>query len=65
MWSDFETIRNAIAYEDEPAQPAAITTRERSRLAMRRLYAKRRAAGLNAHGKPYAVAQRINRRFRP
>ena len=35
----------------------------RAREGMRKLYAKRRAAGLNAHGKPMAVPQRVNKRW--
>ncbi len=51
-WSDFNDVRSEICgYQEAP--PTAINkAREYAKLAMRRLYAKRRAMGLNAHGKP-------------
>ena len=55
MWDSIDQIRNQICGYDEPMQvatPVQNRAREASRLAMRRLYDRRRAMGLNAHGKP-------------
>jgi hypothetical protein len=64
-WHDIDSIRQSVAgYDDpQPLPDAAQRAREASRLAMRRLYDKRRRMGLNAHGKPFKVRQRANWRF--
>lgn len=67
MWDEIDIVRNAICGY-APASVAANSAAERARLAsklaMRRLYARRRAAGLNAHGKPLAVPSRTNKRWK-
>jgi ribosomal protein L44E len=65
MWDQIEQIRNEIAgYEPEVVGIQALSQREKSKLAMRKLYARRRKAGLNAHGKPFSVKQRTNKRWK-
>ena len=66
MWGDIDIVRNAICgYDPAPvASDAAGRAREASRLAMRKLYARRRAAGLNAHGKPFAASNKTNLRLK-
>jgi hypothetical protein len=62
MWDSIEQIRNKVAgYEPETVQCSRYDQRMASRMAMRRLYARRRKMGLNAHGKPFKVRQRTNR----
>ena len=64
MWDCIEQIRNDISgYESEIVSPVQNKAREASRIAMRKLYARRRAAGLNAHGKPFSVKQRTNKKY--
>jgi len=55
-WEDAGTIRNEIAgYEVEISIDRGINkAREASRVAMQKLYKRRRLMGLNAHGKPLA-----------
>ena len=62
MWDEIDTIRNTICgYAPAPvATDAAERARLASKLAMRRLYARRRAEGPNAHGRPLAVPSRAN-----
>jgi hypothetical protein len=65
MWDSIEQIRNQISgYEPEVIQCSGYDQRKASRLAMRKLYARRRRAGLNAHGKPFSVKQRANKKRR-
>ena len=58
MWDSIEKIRNKIAgYEssdDESLSPAKLCQRIYARNHMRKLYAERKAKGLNAHGKPFS-----------
>ena len=62
MWDNIEQIRNRIAgYELEIISGSKYNQREASKLAMRKLYARRRKAGLNAHGKPFSAKQRTNK----
>ena len=59
MWDEIDALRNEIAGYDEPVKlkpnDRKSKQRECSRKCMRRLYDARRKAGLNAHGKPFAV----------
>ena len=66
MWDEIDAVRNAICgYAPAPvATDAAARARLASKLAMRRLYARRRAEGLNAHGRPLAVPSRANKRWK-
>jgi len=69
MWSEIETLRRQIGgYDEAPESPqtrpdARQRAREASARGMRRLYAQRRAQGLNAHGKPLKVPNRANYRY--
>lgn len=65
-WCDIETIRNQISgYEPaEIKRSVNFNRREYARLAMRKLYARRRKQGLNAYGKPLKMKQRTNKRFK-
>jgi len=64
-WSDIDIIRNNIsAYEPKPIKRSvSFYRREYARIAMRRLYARRRKMGLNAHGKPFANKSKTNKRY--
>ena len=65
-WGDIDTIRDAFCgYDPAPARDdVAGRAREASRLGMRKLYERRRKAGLNARGKPLRAAQKTNLRFK-
>ena len=67
-FSDFYQIRLAIQGHDElPATRNEFgdKARERSKLLMRKLYARRRTMDLNAHGKPLRNPEKTNLRFAP
>ena len=55
MWDTIDQVRNSICgYEDEIlTSDTKNKEREASRIAMLKLYARRRRQGLNAHGQPY------------
>lgn len=65
MWDDIENLRNRICGYDEPQTVSTVlnTQQELSRRAMLKLYAKRKAMGLNAKGQPYKNRNKINKRY--